>query len=67
MAERFEVVEGAIRQTHVAVEGLCGDIQLLAKGILGMEEKAQSFHNETIFHIIRERFGKKPADVPTRP
>ena len=45
-AERFEVVEGAIRQTHVAVEGLRGDIQLLAEGIIGMEEKAQSFRNE---------------------
>jgi hypothetical protein len=50
-SERFEVVEGAIRQTHVAVEGLRGDIQLLAEGIIGMEEKAQSFRNEATLPV----------------
>jgi len=45
-AERFESMESAIRQTHVAVEGLREDIQLLAQGIIGVEGKLQSFRND---------------------
>ena len=59
-AARFEVVEGAIRQTHVAVEGLRGDIQLLAEGIIGMEEKAQSFRNEATSQFEEVRKSIEP-------
>ncbi len=59
-AERFEVVEGAIRETHVAVEGLRGDIQLLAEGIIGMEEKAQSFRNEATSQFEEVRKSIEP-------
>ncbi|MEA2691485.1 MAG: hypothetical protein QOJ16_872 [Acidobacteriota bacterium] len=45
-AQRFESMESAIRQTHVVVEGLRGDIQLLAEGIIGVEEKLQSLRDE---------------------
>jgi predicted nucleic acid-binding Zn-ribbon protein len=60
MSGRFEVVEGAIRQTHVAVEGLRGDIQLLAEGIIGMEEKAQSFRNEATSQFEEVRKSIEP-------
>jgi predicted nucleic acid-binding Zn-ribbon protein len=59
-AGRFEALEGAIRQTHVAVEGLRGDIQLLAEGIIGMEEKAQSFRNETTSQFEEVRKSIEP-------
>jgi predicted nucleic acid-binding Zn-ribbon protein len=60
-AQRFESMESAIRQTHVVVEGLRGDIQLLAEGIIGMEEKLQSLRDE-----VSQQFDevRKSVEVP---
>jgi predicted nucleic acid-binding Zn-ribbon protein len=59
-AERFEAVEGAIRQTHVAVEGLRGDLQLIAEGMIGMEEKAQAFRNQSTSQFEEVRKSIEP-------
>jgi predicted nuclease with TOPRIM domain len=40
---RFEQVHDEIRQTRVEVEGLRGDLRLLAEGVMGMNEKLDRF------------------------
>ena len=62
-AQRFESVESAIRLAHVAVEGLRGDIQLLAEGIIGVEEKLQSFRDDVSHQFDEVR---KSVEIPFR-
>ena len=49
----FERVEEAIRHTRVEVEGLRGEVRLLAEGIASVEERKERDPVE----VIRERFG----------
>jgi DNA repair exonuclease SbcCD ATPase subunit len=42
----FERVDSAIRQTHVTIEGLRGEVRLLAEGVMGADEKLQTFRAE---------------------
>ncbi|MEO6195310.1 MAG: hypothetical protein ABIS20_20005 [Thermoanaerobaculia bacterium] len=45
-SRRFEQVDSAIRQTHVTIEGLRGEVRLLAEGVMGADEKLQTFRAE---------------------
>jgi archaellum component FlaC len=46
MNQRFERVEEAIRHTQVMVEGVRGDIRLVAEGTYGLDERLGSFRKE---------------------
>lgn len=41
--QRFEQVEEGIRHTRVVVEGLRGDIQAVAEGFMGLDERLGAF------------------------
>lgn len=45
-AQRLERVEIEVRHAHVRIEGLHGEVRLLAEGIMGTEEKLQAFRTE---------------------
>jgi predicted nucleic acid-binding Zn-ribbon protein len=59
--EQISGLRQEVRQTHVVVEGLRGEIQLLAEGLIGMEEKLQSFRNEVSFQFNEVR---KSIELP---
>src|SRR5882724_12829687 len=44
--ERFERVEVAVHHTQITVEAMRGDVQLLAEGWIGQEEKLQASRGE---------------------
>ncbi len=46
MDRRFERVEEAIRHTQVMVEGVRGDVRLVAEGTYGLDERLGSFRKE---------------------
>jgi len=48
---RFETVEGGIRLTQVSVEGVRGEVQLLAEGMMGLEEKMQTLSKEVTLRL----------------
>ena len=43
---RFEKVDAAIRQTHVLIEGVRGEVRIVAEGVMGADEKLQFFRAE---------------------
>src|SRR6478609_771018 len=45
-AEQIAGLRQEVRQTHIVVEDLRGEVQLLAEGLIGMEEKLQCFRDE---------------------
>jgi phage shock protein A len=45
-SSRFERVETAIRQTQVSVEGVRSGMRLVAEGVMGADEKLQTFRAE---------------------
>jgi predicted nucleic acid-binding Zn-ribbon protein len=45
--ERFESLETDVRHTKVIVEGLQGQIQLVAEGVANVDEKLDRFEAET--------------------
>ena len=52
---RFEQVVDAIRHTRVEVEGLRGDLRLLAEGLLGIDEKMDAFRGDVTQRIDEVR------------
>jgi len=49
--ERLERVEGRGRQTQVMIEAMRGDVQLLAEGIVGYDEKLQAHNGEITLRL----------------
>jgi predicted nucleic acid-binding Zn-ribbon protein len=45
-SQRFERVETEVREAHVKIEDLQGQIRLLAEGVMSSEEKLQAFRTE---------------------
>jgi hypothetical protein len=45
-AERFDRVETDVRHTNVVVEGLHGEIRLVAEGVANVDEKLDRFRDE---------------------
>jgi chromosome segregation ATPase len=65
---RFERVETAIRHTHVLVEGLRSDIQMLGEGVMGIDEKLRYFRAdvEKEFEATRSMINPPYADLNNR-
>lgn len=53
--EHFGRVEDEIRHTRVEVEGLRGDLRLLAEGMLGVNEKLDAFRGDVTQRIDEVR------------
>jgi chromosome segregation ATPase len=69
--ERLERVEGRVHQTQVTVEAMRGDIQLLAEGVIGQEEKLQASRGEANFRLdeikrLIELIGARYLDLDRR-
>jgi chromosome segregation ATPase len=60
MEERQDRMETAIRHTQVMVEGLRGDIQLVAEGVMSVEERLRSSQDE----VLRKLEEVQSAMVP---
>lgn len=60
---RFEKVDDEVRQTRIQVEGLRGDVQLVAKGVAGLDEKLAAHRVEfkedfkEVKALLRRRMG----------
>jgi len=48
-----EQVETSIRHVHVEIEGLRGEIRLVAEGVMGVGERLESFRHE-VAHDFKE-------------
>ena len=44
--ERLDALDTAIRHTNVLVEGLRGDVHLIAEGFVGMNDRFNTFQSE---------------------
>lgn len=58
---RFDRTEEAIRHTRVEVEGLRGEVRLLAEGIASVEEKMGSFRRQVSGDIDTVRSLVRPS------
>jgi len=49
--ERFERVEVTVHHTQITVEAMRGDVQLLAEGVIGQDEKLQAHSGQVTFRL----------------